>query len=60
MGLTTMYAGHEYNFECRKNKKQIRARNTSDAVSTSSLAYKLKKTPIFFFCGYLFMYLVVI
>ena len=55
-----MYAGHEYNFECRKNKKQIRARNTSDAVSTSSLAYKLKKTPIFFFCGYLFMYLVVI
>ena len=36
MGVIKVYAGHEFKFECKKMKKQIRARNTSDAGSTSS------------------------
>ena len=60
MGVIRMYVWHEFNFVYKKNNLWIRARNTSDAVLTPSLGYKLKKIPIFFFCSHLSMYLLVI
>ena len=58
MGVIKVYAGHEFKFECKIMKKQIRARNTSDAGSTSSWGYKFMQIPIFFFCSCLLTYLV--
>ena len=60
MSLILVVVGHESYLESNKNVFLIRARNTSDADSSSSRDYKFKRILIFFFWAYLLTYLVVI